>query len=92
MDHRVTQSRLVLRFLVAFVKILLGRLLEVECEFSAALDSLPANLQALVDLSEGLLIVVEAVHRASGTFVVHYVEFFVQEGVEGNLPFSHPFI
>ena len=92
MDDRVTKSRLIFSFFMALIEILLCTFLKVESVLSTALDALPADFQTLVDFIKRLFLVVKTVHRASCAFVVHYVEFFVQERIESNLSFPHPLV
>ena len=88
-DDRVTQILLIFRLFVAGVELILSLLLQIESIVFAAFDAVAAYLQAVVDFFERLLFVVKTMHGASGTLVVHGVEFFVQEGVEFELPLLH---
>ena len=77
MNNWVTQRRLILSLLMASIQLLLSTFLQIKRILPATLDALSAHLKALIDLGQWLLLVVEAVHGAPGTLVIHNVEFLI---------------
>lgn len=92
MDDGVTGDSLIPCRVVTCVQILLCLLLDVEGILPTVLDALSTNFQALVHFVEWFLRIIKAMHAASGTFVVHDVEFFIQEGIEYKLSLKHSFL
>ncbi len=93
MDYRVGQRLHILSLLLADFHVDLRLLLQLQSVLTTPRDALAAELQALICLSERpILWVVEAVHRAPCGFVVHNVEFLVQEGVKTNLAVLHTLV
>lgn len=92
MDDGVLQILLVLRLVLACLHFFLRLLLLGEGEVSAAADTFPADLKALIDLRKGFVGRVETVHAAAGALEVHDVELLVEEGVESDLSVFHTLI
>jgi hypothetical protein len=67
---------------VALCQLFFSILLLVESKRTAFIDALSADRKTFINLNQGSLCTFKTVHAASGTFVIHNVELFVQESKE----------
>ena len=92
MNNWVAQVGLIFCFFMACAKFLFGIFLEAKGKLPTVLNTLSAHLEALVDLLQWLIVIIKAVHAASGTLVVHDIELLIQECIEYQLSLCNSFL
>lgn len=92
MNHRISHVLQILCLLLTHLYICLRRLLQLQREVTTARDALTAEFETVIYLGERAIQGVKAVHGAASALKVHYIEFFVEEGVEADLAVSQSLI